>query len=414
MENKKSKGLRILGISMIVIAAILTGVFLGAWAVSYDNHLSCSADVNTSNSTFTSSDLAFYGFGYKLADDTDRSFTSLTTWSTRDWANMLNFKIDSSVSSIQRSMVNGEISSCILNFKLYLKCRNQQLSFGDWNSSNYDYVCVSSFRVQLNFVWQTNYVNFGKVSSYTLYNQSGAIVSTSYSNSDGFLYSFSTLRSNATSQLSNSTSYLFLNFASCAQIDNDYLLNDFTSDRINTCFFNSCTIGNYSAFSPFDGHLNGFYNYISFNDSTFGFKFSYAIPVEYNSSLNTITNRPMLYYSYRNYYYNQYQVGTENDYYKQGFEDGKQEGVQEGLNTGYTEGVADGRTAGYNEGFNAGVLDSNNYSFLGLMGAVVDAPIQAFTGLFNFEILGVNMKDFLAGLFTICLVILVVRFVLVK
>lgn len=52
---------------------------------------------------------------------------------------------------------------------------------------------------------------------------------------------------------------------------------------------------------------------------------------------------------------------------------------------------------------------SENYTFFGLISAVIDAPIKAFTGLFNFEIFGVNIKSFLLSLFTIALVIAIVK-----
>lgn len=90
-----------------------------------------------------------------------------------------------------------------------------------------------------------------------------------------------------------------------------------------------------------------------------------------------------------------------------------------GEDTGYTSGYDAGNTAGYNRGKNdgydlghmQGIMDSGNYSFLSLIGATVDAPITALTGLLNFEILGVNLSSFFFGLFTITLLIIIIKYI---
>ncbi len=65
----------------------------------------------------------------------------------------------------------------------------------------------------------------------------------------------------------------------------------------------------------------------------------------------------------------------------------------------------------YQKIYNLGKLagSSETYTFFGLISAVIDAPIKAFTGLLNFEIFGVNIKSFLLSLFTIALVIAIVK-----
>lgn len=109
-----------------------------------------------------------------------------------------------------------------------------------------------------------------------------------------------------------------------------------------------------------------------------------------------------------------YITNTNSSQYIQGFQDGQSSGYASGNLDGYNEGYDIGEQAGYNNGYNEGVLDANQYSFLGLIGAVVDAPIQAFNGLLNFEILGFNMRDFYLGLFSVCIIVLIVRLVLNK
>ncbi|AXF52638.1 MAG: putative flagellar assembly protein H [Inoviridae sp.] len=104
-------------------------------------------------------------------------------------------------------------------------------------------------------------------------------------------------------------------------------------------------------------------------------------------------------------------TGEYSDGYNNGYYLGYQEGQQSGFDSGYSQGNSAGLNTGYHQGYNKGVLESNNYSFLGLIGAVFDAPIQAFNGLFDFEILGVNMKQFALTLLTFCFIITVVRLV---
>ena len=90
------------------------------------------------------------------------------------------------------------------------------------------------------------------------------------------------------------------------------------------------------------------------------------------------------------------------------------------FNDGYEKGSNDTRESlynswyldRYNAGYNAGVESSSNHSFLSLMGAVVDAPIKALSGLLNFDVLGFNMLNFFYALCTCALIIAVVRMIL--
>lgn len=82
-------------------------------------------------------------------------------------------------------------------------------------------------------------------------------------------------------------------------------------------------------------------------------------------------------------------------------------------NRGYNAGIAyaDGRlnrnSVSYIEGYQAG--EQGTYTFLGLLSAVVDAPVKAVAGIFDIEILGYNMLNFVTGLLTISLVFFIVR-----
>ena len=65
----------------------------------------------------------------------------------------------------------------------------------------------------------------------------------------------------------------------------------------------------------------------------------------------------------------------------------------------------------YQQGYNDG-HDAPTYTFKDLIVASVDTPIQAFTSLFDFDILGVNMKTFYLSIFTMCVIFVVLKLVL--
>ena len=60
------------------------------------------------------------------------------------------------------------------------------------------------------------------------------------------------------------------------------------------------------------------------------------------------------------------------------------------------------------------MFDNGNtdYSFFGLISAVIDAPIKAIRGLLNFDILGVNMFSFVTSLFSLAVVLMIVKLLL--
>ena len=98
--------------------------------------------------------------------------------------------------------------------------------------------------------------------------------------------------------------------------------------------------------------------------------------------------------------------------YKNGYYDGEVAGYTDGSEEGYTSGYNAGKTDGYGSGYNAGVADSGEFSFLRLIGAVFDAPIKAFSGLLDFDVLGFNMKSFFLSLITASVIIAIIRLLL--
>lgn len=98
--------------------------------------------------------------------------------------------------------------------------------------------------------------------------------------------------------------------------------------------------------------------------------------------------------------------------YRQGESDGFESGLVSGRNEGYKNGYNVGKNEGYNLGYNEGLDGSGRWSFNNLLTSVIDVPLKAFTSLFNFEILGVNLSGFFLGLLTCCIVIGIIRFIL--
>lgn len=109
-----------------------------------------------------------------------------------------------------------------------------------------------------------------------------------------------------------------------------------------------------------------------------------------------------------------YYFDRDNNGYDYGYSIGYQEGESAGTTAGYNSGYSTGYNVGDSVGYNRGLQAANDYSFLGLISAVVDAPITIFKGLFNFSIFGTNMGQFLLSLASITLVIVIVRFVLAR
>lgn len=114
-------------------------------------------------------------------------------------------------------------------------------------------------------------------------------------------------------------------------------------------------------------------------------------------------------YSDRTYYFSNSLNLDDNSFYNQGYSDGYNNGISDNQINIYNDGYKAGNTVGYGSGYNAGVESANKYTFLSLIGAVVDAPVKAFTSLFDFEFLGFNLKSFFASILTLSLLIWVIK-----
>lgn len=91
--------------------------------------------------------------------------------------------------------------------------------------------------------------------------------------------------------------------------------------------------------------------------------------------------------------------------YDSGFKAG-----QSDINTGayYNNGY----NVGYQEGVIKGASEANNYSFLGVIGAMIDAPLNSILALLDFDLLGFNMKGLFSALLMLSFIILIIRLLL--
>lgn len=145
-----------------------------------------------------------------------------------------------------------------------------------------------------------------------------------------------------------------------------------------------------------------YYNTITYFDSNNNM-LCFEIPLFTNGQ--TFASRYL--FEERTYYFTS--SFDDNDFYNLGYQDGLDTGLQDGYNNGYQDGLDTGTQSGYQDGYSAGVESANDYSFIGLLGAVIDAPVTAFTGLLNFEILGFNILAFVTGLITLALIIFIIK-----
>lgn len=102
---------------------------------------------------------------------------------------------------------------------------------------------------------------------------------------------------------------------------------------------------------------------------------------------------------------------TGDDYtsgYNAGFGAGKETSYNNGYNDGYSSGRKVGYDDGYNTGYSKGIIAAGDYTFLSLMTSVVDAPVKAFMGLLDFEILGVNISGFILTLLSLALLLKII------
>ena len=94
------------------------------------------------------------------------------------------------------------------------------------------------------------------------------------------------------------------------------------------------------------------------------------------------------------------------DILNQAYEDG----YKNGENDGYKDGYSDGENIGYSKGYTQGIADSGEYSFLSLLTSVIDAPVNVFIDMLDFEILGTNLATVIISILSVMLIVALISF----
>lgn len=133
------------------------------------------------------------------------------------------------------------------------------------------------------------------------------------------------------------------------------------------------------------------------NGKSFGFQFCYY---SNNYDIHNLLDR-------RTYYYlpNFSDTDMYNQGYGVGYNNGLTSGEQQGYNNGYNVGYQDGELNGYNNGLNT----TNTYSFSNLLTAVVEAPVNVFINLLDFNIMGYNLLSLVVGLLSLAVIVVIIK-----
>lgn len=181
----------------------------------------------------------------------------------------------------------------------------------------------------------------------------------------------------------------------------------FNNNNNQIIFDNSSWVdkSNYSSFSmPKDIFFSC--SYIS-SCSTFNFN----IDSNFNYAYLCIVHSED-YFSYNDSYTTQFlcndtTITSLSDSYQNGYNQGNNFGYTNGYNEGYyqgnTEGYDSGYRVGYDNGYSVGFNEDNNFTKLFI--SIGETPVNTFKQILNFDILGVNVAQFVLSLFTLFIVI---------
>lgn len=82
-----------------------------------------------------------------------------------------------------------------------------------------------------------------------------------------------------------------------------------------------------------------------------------------------------------------------------------------GYNQGLKDGEKQGYANGYSVGLNDGIKDNTIFNIFNGILNIAMVPVNFFLGIFNFEILGINMAGFVSALLTISIIIYLLRLI---
>lgn len=104
-------------------------------------------------------------------------------------------------------------------------------------------------------------------------------------------------------------------------------------------------------------------------------------------------------------------VNVANNGYNQGFADGYNKGFSKGEDKGFNEGYTKGEDKGFNDGFDKGYKEcaGSQNSLYDMVLGVVDTPFRVFNHIFDFDVLGINIKNIVLSFATIAIAIFVIK-----
>lgn len=106
---------------------------------------------------------------------------------------------------------------------------------------------------------------------------------------------------------------------------------------------------------------------------------------------------------------NEITLWSNSQFYGTGYAAGYVDGLSAESGQVYDQGYADGYNEGFLGGKQEGLELSKNGDWKQLMLAVVEAPINTFQSLFNFEILGLDMRLAFGSILAVCVLLIIVK-----
>lgn len=97
--------------------------------------------------------------------------------------------------------------------------------------------------------------------------------------------------------------------------------------------------------------------------------------------------------------------------YNEGFKQGQTVSNNVARDEGYQAGLSEGRQSGFDEGYAAGVKTAGEGTFRSLITSVVEVPFNTLQSMFDFTILGMNMQVAIGSILTLCMIVIIIKFV---
>lgn len=104
-------------------------------------------------------------------------------------------------------------------------------------------------------------------------------------------------------------------------------------------------------------------------------------------------------------------IYNDGELFKANYNSPSNENFTNGYNQGLKDGEKNGYSNGYSDGLNDGIKDNTIFNIFNGILNIAMVPVNFFLGIFNFEILGINMAGFVSALLTISIIIFLLRLI---